>query len=160
MLLYLYLFYSINYTIKCRKIIFIKLIYEDIFLPAWCPIPTLVHGSVVHFSHNCPNGTCSTNTRATFKCESNNYLYGYGIITCLGYGEWDLPLPVCEGKSGCISLAVNLVSVKGNIKEILVCSLHVIISSIFIKSGEKMEKVAMKIRYSIFISLKSRNTSA
>ena len=76
-----------------------------------CSIPTLAHGSIFHLSQNCPNGTCSTNTQATFTCEPEYYLSGYGIIGCIGYGEWNKPVPACGGKSGCISLAVNLETV-------------------------------------------------
>ena len=75
--------------------------FTFIFHAARCPVPTLSHGTPFPLS-NCSGGQCRTNDHMVFTCEPDYYLSGNGYITCVGYGEWDLPVPACEGKSGYI----------------------------------------------------------
>ena len=65
---------------------------------ARCPVPTLVHGTTFPLS-TCSGGQCTTNDHIVFTCEPDYCLSGNGYITCVGYREWDLPVPTCEGKS-------------------------------------------------------------
>ena len=57
------------------------------------------NGAVFELTPPCANGTCDINTLAIFSCDLEYLLVGYGTITCIGHGEWNLPFPTCEGKS-------------------------------------------------------------
>ena len=84
-----------------QKNYFTKITSVNWFFVAWCATPpSLPHGTV-YFSPNnaCDNETCPTNTTASFICDPEYYLVGFGSIWCVGNGEWNLPFPTCEGKS-------------------------------------------------------------
>ena len=58
----------------------------------------MTHGSVYFYPNNvCDNGTCPTNTTASFICDPEYYLVGFGSVWCVGNGEWNLDFPTCEG---------------------------------------------------------------
>ena len=84
-----------------------------IFVLAWCTIPTLTGGTISF--ENCPDGLCYLTTRITFSCELGYHLSGNEQATCVGYGEWDPPVPTCEGKVKCTVLVAKKESrEKGN----------------------------------------------
>ena len=73
--------------------------FNTIIVLASCPIPTLTHGSVSHLSKSCPDGECMLATEASVICEPEYHLSGSAQSICIGYGEWEPSLPICEGKS-------------------------------------------------------------
>ena len=92
---------SVNcYEWHCAVFVDFYCLFENIIPVAWCVIPPSLSHGTVYFSPNntCDNDTCPRNTIASFICDSEYYLVGYGSIWCVGNGEWDLPFPTCEGK--------------------------------------------------------------
>ena len=82
------------------KLCFTDFIYKGSFVVAWCPIPTLTHGSVSPLYQDCPNEQCWVATQVSFSCDPEYHLSGNGQVRCVGYGEWDPAIPICEGKPG------------------------------------------------------------
>ena len=63
-----------------------------------CPMPIPpAHGHVSYHLFSCSSETCQEHTHAFFTCDIEYYLVGYGSIVCVGDGEWNLPVPTCEG---------------------------------------------------------------
>ena len=56
------------------------------------------HGHISYDLFDCSGETCNENTHAFFTCDSEYYLVRYGVIVCIGDGEWNLPVPICQGK--------------------------------------------------------------
>ena len=70
------------------------------FLVAWCPLPTDLTNPTIFLDIGvCTNDICNTGTIVIFTCGYEHVLVGYGYITCVGYGKWNLPIPTCEGES-------------------------------------------------------------
>ena len=75
---------------------------------AQCPVPEVTHGTVFPYSgrsspkrsssNNCTNGMCVPGDYVFFLCDAGYYLSGYGYLNCIGRGEWNRPIPTCEGK--------------------------------------------------------------
>ena len=70
----------------------------NVFLVVWCPAPTgPTHRTVLRLSQPCVNAICKINTLVIFACDPEYFLVGYGYTQCVGYGNWSLPFPTCEG---------------------------------------------------------------
>ena len=76
---------------------------------AWCTIPPTISHATLYLNppDGCNNETCLRNTRASYLCDPEYYLSGFGSVWCVGLGEWNLDFPTCEGKSGYIILVTN-----------------------------------------------------
>ena len=59
------------------------------------------HGRVVE-SEACFQGKRLAGSWITLACDSDYHLSGYGSLTCAGYGNYNRPVPTCEGKLKCL----------------------------------------------------------
>ena len=59
--------------------------------------PVLPHGRIAK-SEACVQGKYLVGSWITFVCDPEYHLSGYGSLTCAGYGNYNHPLPTCEGK--------------------------------------------------------------
>ena len=70
-------------------------------LSGWCVIPPTLPRATLYLdpADGCNNENCSMNTKASYLCDPEYHLSGFGSVWCVGRGEWNLPFPTCEGKS-------------------------------------------------------------
>ena len=85
------------------------LIIGNVFFSAWCTIPPTISHVTLYLepSDDCNNETCLINTKASYLCDPEYYLSGFGSVWCVGLGEWNLDFPTCEGKSRLIFSVKN-----------------------------------------------------
>ena len=80
----------------------------------------MTHGTVSELYQDCPNEECYITTRVSFSCDPEYHLSGNEQVTCIGYGEWDQFIPICEGKLRSIDLVelycINMLFARPEIK--------------------------------------------